>query len=205
MNSSTWRTPIALLVLMSIAMPIAFNTWTALLNNFVVERAAFGPLVLAGVLALIQPVMFELFAEAVLGWVLVAVGLVRAFTAWRAGSWSAFITQLAFGILVLLAGGYLLWNPVGGLVSLTIVLTAFMLVEGISKLVLAYQSRGHHRAGWVAVSGIASLLVGMLILANLQTAWSWAIGVLLGIDLLFGGVSALAIASAARANAARTA
>lgn len=156
-------------------------------------------MMLAGMLALLQPVMFELFAEAVLGWVLVAVGLVRAFTAWRAGSWSAFLSQLVFGMLVLLAGGYLLWNPVGGLVSLTIVLTAFMLVEGISKLVLAYANRGHGRAGWVAFSGIASLLVGMLILANLQTAWSWAIGVLLGVDLLFGGVSALAIASAAKA------
>ena len=161
-------------------------------------------MMLAGVLALIQPVMFELFAEAVLGWVLVAVGLVRAFTAWRAGTWSSFITQLAFGMLVLVAGGYLLWNPVGGLVSLTIVLTAFLLVEGVAKLAMAFQHRGQDRAGWVAVSGIASLLVGMLILANLQTAWSWAIGVLLGIDLLFGGMTAFAIASAAKPPAART-
>jgi len=162
-------------------------------------------MMLAGVLALIQPVMFELFAEAVLGWVLVAVGLVRAFTAWRAGTWSSFITQLAFGMLVLVAGGYLLWNPVGGLESLTIVLTAFLLVEGVAKLAMAFQHRGHDRAGWVAVSGIASLLVGMLILANLQTAWSWAIGVLLGIDLLFGGMTAFAIAFAAKPPAARTA
>lgn len=160
-------------------------------------------MILAGIAALLQPMIFELFAEAFLGWVLVFVGLMRAFTAWSGRTFGEFLLQLAFGILVLVGGMYLLWNPIGGLVSLTIVLTAFMLVEGISKLAMSFQHR--EAAGLLAFSGMISLLVGVLLFANLKTAWTWALGVLIGIDLVFGGLSLLSFSSAVKRLAARAA
>ena len=153
-------------------------------------------MILAGIVAIMQPMLFELFAESVLGWVLVFVGLMRVFTAWNGRSFGEFLLQLLFGILVLVGGMYLLWNPIGGLVSLTMVLTAFMLVEGISKLAMSFQH--HEAAGFLAFSGMISLLIGVLLFANLKTAWTWAIGLLIGIDLVFGGFSLLTFGSAVK-------
>lgn len=160
-------------------------------------------MILAGIAALVQPMIFEVFAEAVLGWVLVFVGLMRCFTAWSGRTFGEFLLQLAFGILVLVGGMYLLWNPIGGLVSLTIVLTAFMLLEGMSKLAMSFQHR--EAAGMLAFSGMVSLLVGVLLFANLKTAWEWALGVLIGVDLLLGGMSLFSFASGVRRLAARAA
>jgi uncharacterized membrane protein HdeD (DUF308 family) len=71
-----------------------------------------------------------------------------------------------------------------------------MLVEGISKLAMSFQHR--EAAGFLAFSGMISLLIGVLLFANLKTAWTWAIGVLVGIDLVFGGFSLLAFGSAVK-------
>ncbi len=157
-------------------------------------------MIVAGIFAIVQPMAFELFAEKVLGWVLVFVGLTRAFTAWSGHGFGEFLLQLLFGILVIIGGMYLLWNPIGGLESLTIVLTAFMLVEGISKLAMSFHNK--EAAGFLAFSGMVSLLIGVLLFANLQTAWTWAIGLLIGIDLVFGGFSLLTFGSAMKRLAA---
>jgi uncharacterized membrane protein HdeD (DUF308 family) len=159
-------------------------------------------MLIAGLCAIALPVLAGLAFEMMVGWLLLFFGLVQAVTAWRGKGMGEFLTQLFFGILILFTGAYLLWSPVSGLQALTFVLTAFLLVEGITKLVVAFKYRGSGRTGMVALSGGISLLMGVLLLANLQTAWEWAIGLLVGIDLVFGGWSLLFFVSAAKRVAA---
>lgn len=159
-------------------------------------------MLLAGLAAIAVPLLAGIALEMMVGWLLLFFGLVQAVTAWRGKGMGEFLTQLFFGILILFTGIYLLWSPLSGLQALTFVLTAFLLVEGITKLVVAFKYRGTGRTGMVAASGGISLLMGVLLLANLQTAWEWAIGVLVGIDLVFGGFSLLAFVAAAKRLAA---
>lgn len=155
-------------------------------------------MLLAGLASISLPLLAGIALEMMVGWLLLFFGIVQAVTAWRGKGMGEFLTQLFFGILILFTGVYLLRSPLSGLQALTFVLTAFLLVEGITKLVVAFKYRGTGRTGMVAASGGISLLMGVLLLANLQTAWEWAIGLLVGIDLVFGGFSLLAFVSASK-------
>ena len=100
------------------------------------------------------------------------------------------------------SGVLLVW-PVQGVVSLTLVLIAFFLVDGIVSIVLAVEHRRQlsGRWGWILVSGIIDLVLAGIIFAGLPGAAAWAIGLLFGIDMVFAGASLIAVALAARRDA----
>ena len=160
-------------------------------------------LVVLGILAILVPNIATLAAEILIGWLLLiagAVGLYMTFTTKGApGYWWSLISA----IISIIAGVLLLIWPITGIVSLTIVLIAFFLIEGISSIMYAIQHRSelHGRWGWMLASGIVTLVLAFLIYAGLPSTAAWAIGLLVGIDLVFGGAALIGIALAARKEA----
>ena len=99
-----------------------------------------------------------------------------------------------------LAGGVLLWNPWQGLATLTYVLIAFFIIDGILIIILALQHRRElsGRWEWMMIGGVMDLVLAAIIISGLPGTLAWALGLLVGIDLVWGGISLIGMAVAAR-------
>ena len=110
--------------------------------------------------------------------------------------------RLTYAALFLIAGVYLLVAPLEGTFTLTVVLAAFLIAFGLVRLYAALRGRDEQGAALVALSGAAGLVLGILIAVELPSSADWAIGLLVGVDLLFYGFSAVWTAIAGRELAA---
>jgi uncharacterized membrane protein HdeD (DUF308 family) len=157
-------------------------------------------LLVLGVLAIVVPPLASLAVTVLIGWLFLisgVAGLVMTFMARRApGFWWALLSA----VIAILAGGALLWSPVQGVLSLTFVVIAFFLIDGVLSIVLAIEHRRQlaGRWGWILLSGIVDLIIAGIIYAGLPGSAAWAIGLLVGIDLVFGGIALIMVALAAR-------
>lgn len=155
---------------------------------------------LLGLAAMIVPVMAGLVATIFLGWLFVVAGVVGLVATLRARSAPGFGWALLSAIAALLAGLVLLWNPFQGLATLTYVLTAFFIIDGllIIALAIAHRRELSGRWQWMLVNGIVDLGLAAIILSGLPATLFWALGLIVGIDLIFGGASLIAMALEAR-------
>jgi uncharacterized membrane protein HdeD (DUF308 family) len=157
-------------------------------------------LVLLGGAAIVVPQVATLSVAIIIGWILLfsgAVGLVSTFQMRPApGFWWSLLSAL-IGIV---AGIVLLVSPVVGAVSLTFVLITFFVVEGIASIMFALEHRQELPNGWLAmlVSGVVDLILAIVIFLGLPGSAAWAIGLLVGINMIFGGVALAAMAWQAR-------
>ena len=157
-------------------------------------------LVLLGAAAIIVPVVATLAFTLVIGWLFLisgGVGLVTTFWMRNApGFWWALLSAA----IALAAGIVLILWPISGTLSLTLVLIAFFVVEGIATLMYAFEHRAQlsGRWGWMLTSGIVDLILAGIIFAGLPGTAAWALGLLVGINMLFGGVAMIGMALAAR-------
>lgn len=156
-------------------------------------------LLLAGVAAILMPVVTTLATTFFLGWVFLVAGVVRIVKAFQAKPIRGFWMSLLVGILYIIAGFSLLSNILAGAITLTVLLGIIFIVEGIIEIVSSFQAHtGQHLSGLVLADGIITLILGILIF-NLNPVSSLAfIGIYVGISLLFSGGSMLAIALATR-------
>ncbi len=157
-------------------------------------------LVVLGLAAIAIPMWAGLAATIYLGWVLLIGGGVGLVATLRARQAPGFGWALLSAVLALVAGGLLLWNPLQGLVTLTYVLIAFFVIDGFAMIFFGISHRRElsQRWEWLLVNGFIDLLLAAFILTGLPGAFAWALGLLLGIDLVFGGSSLIAMAFAAR-------
>jgi uncharacterized membrane protein HdeD (DUF308 family) len=159
-----------------------------------------------GLAAVLLPQLATFAIESVIGWLFLISGLVGIFTtAWmrRApGFWWALLSAL----VAIVTGMILLWWPLGGAFSLTVVVAAFFIVEGIASIMLALDHRRVRsgRWGWMLASGIIDLCLSGMILSGLPGSAGWAIGLLLGINLVLGGSALVGMALSARPTHVRT-
>jgi uncharacterized membrane protein HdeD (DUF308 family) len=159
-------------------------------------------LFILGVVALATPVVASIAATLIFGWILLLSGVIGLITTVRARHAPGFSWALVSAILGIVAGALLLMSPLQGLFSLTAVLIAFLFLEGILSILYAIE----HRRGmsgswsWMLLSGIVDLVLGGILLAGLPGTAVWAIGVLVGINLIMGGSALTAMALAARPN-----
>jgi uncharacterized membrane protein HdeD (DUF308 family) len=161
-------------------------------------------LLVLGTLALLAPLIASIAATVFFGALLLVSGVVGLATTLRSarsapGWWWSLLSALT-GIA---AGMLLLGWPVLGIFSLTTVLIAFLLVEGVITLMYALQHRQalSGRWGWMLASGIADLVLGVLLLLGLPGSALWALGVIIGINMIFGGWALIGMATHARAAA----
>lgn len=159
-------------------------------------------LLVLGAAAIAVPPLAGLAVALVLGWLFLvggAVGLIATFSARGA---PGFGWALLSAIVALLAGIVLLWNPLAGLATLTYVLIFFFIFDGILTIVMAIEHRRElsGRWEWMLIGGIMDLVLAAIIIAGLPGTLAWALGLLVGIDLLFGGASLIAMAMTARSE-----
>jgi uncharacterized membrane protein HdeD (DUF308 family) len=152
-----------------------------------------------GVLAVAVPNIATLAVEIFVGWLFFAGGIFRAISVWHSRRAPGFAWSLLAAVLSVVLGLILIFHPLAGVLTLTMVLVAFFVIEGIVSIVAAIEHRQHLRSwGWVLFSGIIDLLLAYLIWQGWPSSAAWAIGLLVGINILFLGLSLVMTALAAR-------
>jgi uncharacterized membrane protein HdeD (DUF308 family) len=159
---------------------------------------------LLGFAAIIVPPLAGLFAAVFIGWLLLFAGSVGLYFTFRAQQAPGFWWSLLSALAAVLAGAILLLNPLEGLITLTYVLVAFFVLDGGLMILLAIEHRRRYsgRWEWVLLNGVVDLVLAAIIIAGLPGTLAWALGLLLGIDLVFGGGSLIAMALDARSRPA---
>ena len=158
-------------------------------------------LVLLGAAAIVLPVVATITFTIFVGWLfLISGGVGLVTTLWMHKRVPGFWWALLSALIGIAAGLILLLWPLTGVLSLTLVLSAFFIVEGVTSILYALEHRNQvsGRWGWMLVSGIIDLILAGIIIAGLPGTAFWALGLLVGINLLFGGVALIGMALAAR-------
>jgi uncharacterized membrane protein HdeD (DUF308 family) len=157
-------------------------------------------LVLLGMLAIFVPLFATITVTIILGWIFLASGIMGLITTFRARQAPGFWWSLVSAVIAIAVGLILLAEPIAGAVSLTLVLIVFFVVEGVATIMYALEHRRElsGRWEWMLVSGIIDLILAGIIFAGLPGTAAWALGLLVGINMVFGGVALVAIALHAR-------
>jgi len=154
-------------------------------------------MLICGFLAIALPFVSGIGVAIVIGWVLLATGVWHLLFGFRSGSGiGGFLWQLLLAIVYGAAGLMLLFYPLAGLAWLTLVLATFLLIEAALEFVLYFNIRRRVNAGWVLFDAMITLLLGILIWARWPFSSVWAIGTLIGVSLIFSGISRLMLSSA---------
>jgi len=161
-------------------------------------------LVLLGIAAIVLPPIATIAFTIIIGWIFLVSGILGLITTFWARQAPGFWWALISAIIAIAAGIVLLLWPISGAVSLTLVLIAFFVVEGIASILYAVEHRNQltGRWGWMLVSGIIDLILAAIIFSGLPGTAVWALGLLVGINMVFGGVALIGMALAARHPAA---
>ena len=155
-----------------------------------------------GVIAVLVPAIASIAATLFFGWILLFSGILGLFTTLRGRQLPGFWWSLLSALIAIVAGVLLLGWPVQGLFSLTSVLIAFLLVEGTVSIFYALEHRtGPVRWGYMLASGVIDLVLGLILFAGLPGTAVWALGLLIGINLFFGGWALILMALSAPADA----
>jgi uncharacterized membrane protein HdeD (DUF308 family) len=154
--------------------------------------------IIGGFVAILVPALASVATAIFIGWVLVFGGIVLLMDVVRHEG-HRFLRGL-YALLVLAVGIYLLLAPLEGTITLTFVLVVNFLVIGTVRVFIGASLRGQPGGGAVILNGVLSILIGLLILVDFPSSADWAIGLLVGVDLLFFGVQALMSDSNASAS-----
>lgn len=155
-------------------------------------------LLLAGVAAIAFPLLSTIAAKIALGWIFLVGGVVLVVHAFSAKQWRGFLLGLLIGLLYVVAGGWLAFFPFTGIVTLTILLAALFVAEGVLEVMMALRVRPHEGWGWLLLSGLVAVVIGVMIAAELPSSAVWAIGLLAGVNLISTGISFIVVALAGR-------
>jgi uncharacterized membrane protein HdeD (DUF308 family) len=156
--------------------------------------------IILGILAIIVPNVASLAVELIVGWLLLFGGIATLVHAFQCKGWKSVAFSVISGLLYLAAGVILLLFPLQGVVTLTLLLGIFFVAEGIVRTFIAFQTRPAQGWGWMLVGSIATIIVGLLVWGGWPSTSAWAIGLLVGIQLIFSGWALVAVANAAKEN-----
>jgi uncharacterized membrane protein HdeD (DUF308 family) len=153
-------------------------------------------LVILGILAFLIPPLATLGFTIFVGWAFLISGVAGLVTTFMARQAPGFWWSLLSAIIAIGAGIVLLLRPVSGAISLTLVLIAFFIFEGIASILYAMEHRQQlsGRWGWMLASGVIDLVLAGMVFAGLPGTAAWALGLLLGINMIFGGAALIGMA-----------
>jgi uncharacterized membrane protein HdeD (DUF308 family) len=150
-------------------------------------------IILAGIVALTLPFASGIAITIVIGWLLVVSGVFHIADAFHAKGAGSFAWRFLVGLVFIIGGLDIAFVPLRGLLTLTFVLAIILLVQGVIGLVSFFRHRTMHGAGWVLFNALITLLLGGIIWWDGPGAAVWVIGTLVGINLIFSGISRLMI------------
>jgi uncharacterized membrane protein HdeD (DUF308 family) len=151
-----------------------------------------------GMFSLALPVVASIFAAALVGWLLLFSAVAHIIHAFKVRAWRGFALHLLGALAFGAAGVLIVFDPLRGAISLTLVIAWLFLADSVIRSILAVRLRPHDGWGWFLASAIMSFVVGLLLLLGWPATGFWTLGTLLGIDLIFSGVSYIFLSVAAR-------
>ncbi|HPQ36393.1 MAG TPA: HdeD family acid-resistance protein [Synergistaceae bacterium] len=154
-----------------------------------------GIFIILGMIALGAPLFMSLAIEQILGWVFLIGGAIQGFQWFREHrknhtSW----TSLLVSLLGLLVGVVLLLKPLQGVLTLTLILCFYFIAQGVFQILASLRVRPLPGWGWMLISGIVALLLGLMIWRRFPSSAAWSIGLLAGVNLLLTGWASVALA-----------
>ena len=161
--------------------------------------------ILLGMMAIIEPGIAGLAVTILVGWVLIFGGGAHLVAAFSGGGAGRVIWQILIGIVYIVGGLYFLTHPLLGLGTLTLLLAVIILMEAVFEIIAYFRMRGQGGSGWLLVNALITLLLGGLIWFHWPSSSVWAIGILVGVNLLMTGFSRLMFGLAARKLASHAA
>ncbi len=150
--------------------------------------------IVIGCIAILVPAVASVGTAIFIGWILLIAGAFLVAAAFTAHSVGSVILRLLWAILTVIVGVWLIVEPHSGTLTLTLVLGIYFLFMGLTRIAAAFVARGQQGAGLVGLSGFCGLLIGVLVLAKFPSSADWAIGLLVGIDLIFAGWTLTSVA-----------
>jgi uncharacterized membrane protein HdeD (DUF308 family) len=154
--------------------------------------------IFVGCIAILVPAVAAVGTAIFIGWILLIVGAFLVAAAVSAHSIGTVVLRLLWAALTVVVGVWLIIEPHNGTLTLTLVLGIYFLFMGLTRIAVAFIGRGQSNAGLVGLSGVAGLLIGILVLAKFPSSADWAIGLLVGIDLIFAGWTLTSVALVGR-------
>jgi uncharacterized membrane protein HdeD (DUF308 family) len=157
-------------------------------------------LLILGIIAILVPPIATLAVTILFGWLLLIAGVMGLYTTYMLRHAPGFWWSLLSAVLAVVVGVLLLVAPLRGALSLTLLLIAFFVIEGVASIMFAFDHKRElsGRWGWMLVSGIIDLVLAAIIFAGLPGTVAWALGLLVGINMIFGGAALIAMALHAR-------
>ena len=150
--------------------------------------------IVLGCIAILVPAVASVGTAIFIGWVLLIVGAFMFAGAFSAHSVGTLLWRILWALLTVIVGLWLILEPHNGTLTLTLVLGIYFLFMGLTRITIAFIARGQPNAGWLGLSGACGLLIGILVLAKFPSSADWAIGLLVGIDLIFAGWTLTSVA-----------
>ena len=161
--------------------------------------------IVVGCIAILVPAVASVGTAIFIGWILVIAGAFLVAAAFSAHSVGSCSLRLLWAALTVIVGLWLIVEPHNGTLTLTLVLGIYFLFMGLTRIAVAFVGRGQQNAGLVGLSGVCGLLIGILVLAKFPSSADWAIGLLVGIDLIFAGWTLTSVALVGKDFRARSA
>jgi uncharacterized membrane protein HdeD (DUF308 family) len=155
--------------------------------------------IIVGCIAILVPAVASVGTAIFIGWILLFVGAFMVAAAFSAHSIGTLLLRLLWAALTAIVGLWLIVEPHNGTLTLTLVLGLYFLFMGLTRTIVAFMARGQQNAGLLGLSGIAGLLIGILVLVEFPSSADWAIGLLVGIDLIFVGWTLVSVALVGKA------
>jgi uncharacterized membrane protein HdeD (DUF308 family) len=154
--------------------------------------------VIFGVVAIGSPLITGVAVAVFVGFLLLASGVARIVHALKSKQWGTGFWGTVIGVLGVAAGLLMIFRPLVGLVTMTMLIAIYFLVDGISEIIAAFRIKPDQGWGWVLFNGIIAVLLGFMIWRQWPVSGSWAIGVLVGIHILITGWSMIILGTGAR-------
>lgn len=154
--------------------------------------------IIAGSVAIAAPVVGSLVAVGVFGGVLIFSAIAQLAYAFKVKAWPRSAWNGLGGALYAIAGLLVILNPIGGALTLAIIIAVLLIAEGALRVIFATMARPAAGWGWLAAAGIGSIIVGVILLLGWPLTALWVTGLLLGINLIMSGATNAAVAISAR-------
>jgi uncharacterized membrane protein HdeD (DUF308 family) len=159
--------------------------------------------ILLGIVAMGTPFVAGVAVTLTVGIILIATGVAQFLYAFQSPSFGAGVLRFMFSVLAVLAGISLVSQPAAGLATITLFLAAWFFVDGVWALISGFRWRPQPGWGWMAFSGILSIVLGVMIYRQFPESAVWLVGVLVGIRLVFSGMTMIMMGTVTRKVAKR--
>lgn len=146
-------------------------------------------LIIAGIAALVFPVVTTLIAEVFIGWLLIFVGLVRLWNSFSYQGTGPFFGAFLLGLATTAIGAFIIWHPLMGGIALTVLVAVAFIFDGAFETMLAFELKPEDGWGWMLFSGLIGGLAGILIAAGLPGTSLFVLGLLVGFNFLSSGIA----------------